>query len=118
MRHQMIGLGVALLLAAGTATPALAQDAKAAEILAAARKAIGDTKLDALKTLSVQASVQRNVSNMQMQTETEMLLEMPDKYLRSDVSSGMMNMTIATGFNGDKRNSSRGRFARTGWRAW
>lgn len=102
MRHQMIGLGVALLLAAGTATPALAQDSKAAEILAAARKAIGDKKLDALKTLSVQASVQRNVSHMQMQTETEMLLEMPDKYLRSDVSSGMMNMTIATGFNGER----------------
>jgi hypothetical protein len=82
--------------------PAAAQDAKAGEILAAARKAIGDKKLDALKTLSVQASVQRNLGNMQMQSEVEMDLEMPDKYVRTDVSSGMMNITISTGFNGDR----------------
>jgi hypothetical protein len=31
-----------------------------------------------------------------------MFLEMPDKFLRSEVSTGMMNMTINTGFNGDK----------------
>ena len=78
MRNQMIGFGLALVLAA--AAPAGAQDAKAAEILAASRKAIGNNKLDALKTLSVQASVQRNVGSMQMQTESEILLELPDKY--------------------------------------
>ena len=100
MRNQMIGFGMALALAA--AAPAGAQDAKAAEILAATRKAIGNKKLDALKTLSVQASVQRNLGSMQMQTESEILLELPDKYLRSDVSSGAMNMTMSTGFNGDK----------------
>jgi hypothetical protein len=102
MRHQMIGISVAALVLAGGAAPAFAQDAKAAEILAAAQKAIGGTKLDALKGLSVQASVQRNVGSMQMQTETELLLEMPDKYVRSDVSSGMMNMTMSAGFNGDR----------------
>ena len=54
--------------ARGRPAPAGAQERdKAAEILAAARKAIGDKKLDALKTLSVQASVQRNVGSMQMQ---------------------------------------------------
>jgi len=100
MRNQMIGFGMALVLAA--AAPAGAQDAKAAEILAASRKAIGNNKLEALKTLSVQASVQRNVGSMQMQTESEILLELPDKYLRSDVSSGAMNMAMSTGFNGDK----------------
>ena len=77
MRQQMIGLGVAALLVAGAAAPVAAQDAKAAEILAAARKAIGGKKLDALKTLSVQASMQRNLGNMQMQSEVEMDLEMP-----------------------------------------
>ena len=100
MRNQLIGFGMALVIA--TAAPAGAQDARAAEILAAARKAIGNGKLDGLKTLSVQASVQRNVGNMQMQTESEILLELPDKYLRSDLSSGPMSMAMSTGFNGDK----------------
>ena len=101
MRHQIIGLSAAIVFA-GAAVPALAQDAKATEILAAARKAIGDGKLDALKALSVQASIQRNAGNMQMQTESEILIELPDKYVKSDVSSGPMAMTMATGFNGDK----------------
>ena len=100
MRNQIIGFGVAFVFAA--AVPAPAQDAKATEILAAARKAIGDNKLDALKALSVQASIQRNMANMQMQTESEILLELPDRYLKSDVSSGPMSMTMSTGFNGDK----------------
>ena len=34
---------------------AYAQDAKAAEVLAKTRKALGDKKLEALKTLSLQA---------------------------------------------------------------
>ena len=70
-------------------------------MLAAARKAIGDKKLDALKTLSVEAQVQRNVGAMQMTTDTEILLELPDRYLRSDTSSGPMSGGFTTGFNGD-----------------
>jgi hypothetical protein len=103
MRYQMIGCGlIAVTCAAVTTAASVSQDGKAAEILAATRKAIGNNRLDSLKTLSVQASMQRNVGNFQSQTEVEMLLEMPDKYVRSDVSSGMMNMTITTGFNGAK----------------
>jgi hypothetical protein len=100
MRNQMIGCGMALVMAA--AAPVSAQDTKAAEILAAARKAIGNSKLDSLKALSVEASIQRNVGSMQMQTESEMLLELPDKYVKTDVSTGPMNMAMSTGFNGDK----------------
>ena len=102
MRQQMIGIGVAALLVAGPVASAVIQDAKAAEILAASRKAIGDKKLEGMKSLSVQASIQRNVGNMQMQTESELLLELPDKYVKSDTSSGMLNMSMASGFNGDK----------------
>ena len=102
MRQQMIGIGVAALLVAGPVASAVIQDAKATEILAASRKAIGDKKLEGMKSLSVQASIQRNVSNMQMQTESEMLLEMPDKYVKTDSSSGMMNLNFSTGFNGEK----------------
>ena len=101
MRYQVIGCSViAVMLLAGTTTT-LAQDAKATEILAATRKAIGD-KLGSLKTLSVEANMQRNVGNFQSQADVEMLFDMPDKYLRSEVSSGMMNMTLSTGFNGDR----------------
>ena len=103
MRYQVIGCGlIAVTMLAVTTAANVAQDAKATEILAATRKAIGDKKLDALKTLSVNAAVQRNLGNFQSQAEVEMLMEMPDKYVRSDVSSGMMTMNLSTGFNGDK----------------
>src|SRR4051794_30904450 len=104
MRHKVFGCGLMALVAAFT--PLHAQkanpEAKAADVLAAAHKAIGNNKLDALKTFSVQAAMQRNLGSMQMQADVEMLLEMPDKYVRTDVTSGMMNMTTSTGFNGEK----------------
>ena len=102
MRQKLIGGAMAFAVLAGWPTGMVAESDKATEILAATRKAIGDKKLDALKTLSVEASLQRNLGNFQNQTDVEMLLDIPDKYVRSDVSSGMMNMTITTGFNGDR----------------
>ena len=85
----------------------IAQEAgKAAEILAAARKAIGDKKLDALKTFSVQSALQRNVQSMQLNSDVEILIELPDKYLRSEASSGGGMAMVAgggvSGFNGDR----------------
>ena len=77
-------------------------DGKATEVLAAARKAIGDRKLDALKTLTVEAQVQRNVGAMQMAADTEILLELPDRYLRADTSGGPMSGGFTSGFDGDK----------------
>jgi hypothetical protein len=83
---------------------------KAAEILAASRKAIGDKKLEGLKTFSLQSSLQRNVQSMQMGADVEILLDLPDKYLRSEVSGGpgggggmvMVAGGGVTGFNGDR----------------
>ena len=104
MRHKVIGGGVMALAMIAAIAPLRAQnpDAKAAEVLAATRKAIGDKKLEALKTFSLQAAMQRNLGTMQMQSDVEMFLELPDKYIRTDVSSGMMNMTSSSGFNGDR----------------
>jgi hypothetical protein len=96
-----LSCALALTLAVGGAVRA-ASDTKATEVLAAARKAIGETKLEGLKTLAVEASVQRNVNTMQMTSDVEILLELPDKYLRSDTSSGPMSMTMNTGFVGEK----------------
>jgi hypothetical protein len=84
----------------------IAQEAgKAAEILAAARKAIGDKRLDALRTFSVQSALQRNVQSVQLSSDVEILLEFPDKYLRSEVSNGggmMLAGGGVSGFNGDR----------------
>ena len=91
-----------MLLLASSGSVRGAGDSKAAEVMAAARKAIGDKKLDALKTLTLEAEVQRNVGAVQMTTSTEILLELPDRYLRSDTASGPMSAGMTTGFNGDK----------------
>jgi hypothetical protein len=90
----------ALLVIGGTA---FAQDAKATEVLAKTRKALGGAKLDALKTFSLEGTTQRNVGQMQMASDVEISIELPDKYLRSEASrGGMMNMTMNSGFNGEK----------------
>jgi hypothetical protein len=94
--------GVLVLALAGGAAPVRAESAKAGEILAAARKALGGGTLEGLKTFSLDASLHRNIGSVQMASEVEILLDLPDRYLRSDVSSGMMNSTMATGFNGGK----------------
>jgi len=86
----------------------LAQEAgKAAEILGAARKAIGGGKLDAMKTFTVQSSLQRNTGSMQIASDLEIVLDLPDKYLRTETPSGNGGMMMiagggVSGFNGDR----------------
>jgi len=88
----------------------LAQEVnKAVDIIAAARKAIGGGRLDTLKTFSVDATVERNLGNMQIASDVEIVLDLPDKYLRRDTPSGggggmvvMMAGGGVSGFNGDK----------------
>jgi hypothetical protein len=85
----------------------LAQEAnKAVEVLSAARKAIGDKKLDALKTFSMQGSLQRNANNMQFSSDIEIVLDLPDKYLRHETPIGGGGISFSgagpTGFNGDR----------------
>src|SRR3954470_6463791 len=84
----------------------LAQSDKAAEILAAARKAIGGAKLEGMKTFSVQSSLERNVGNMQMGSDVEIVLDLPDKYLRVETPTGggmvMMSGGGVTGFNRER----------------
>ena len=100
MKTGLLICGALMLALAGTARAE--GDGKAAEVMAAARKAIGDKKLDALKTLTLEAQIQRNVGAMQMTSDTEILLELPDRYLRSDTSSGPMSGGFTSGFNGEK----------------
>lgn len=111
MRMQRVGAGlIAMAVVGGVfgAQPAVIAgqgDAKAAEVIAATRKAIGGKKPEALKSLSVQAAMQRNVGTFQMTSDIALLVEMPDKYLRSETpTGGMSGMTggFSTGFNGDR----------------
>jgi hypothetical protein len=86
----------------------LAQEVgKAADIIALARKAIGEKKLDALKTFSVQSSLQRNIGERQINSDVEIVLDLPDRYLRQEMAgAGGGTMMFAgggvTGFNGDR----------------
>lgn len=84
----------------GAATAA-AEDAKAAEVLAAARKAIGG-KAASLDTLAVEAALQRNVGSVQMSSDVEILVDLPDKYLRADSPRGGMAGPLTMGFSGEK----------------
>ena len=108
MKYRVLG-SVAAAAAIAFAQPVsyLAQEAgKAAEILAAARKAIGGGTLDSLKTFTAQAEMQRNMGSMQLNSDIEILLELPDKYARVENMTGGPHMVIAgggiTGFNGDR----------------
>jgi hypothetical protein len=79
---------------------------RAGEILAAARKAIGGQTLDSLKTFSVQSTVQRTAGQMQIQSDVEVLLDLPEKYARTETLNGgggamVMRGGGTSGFNGD-----------------
>jgi hypothetical protein len=102
MRVQMIGCVTAMVLVFGAAASAVAQDAKAAEVLAQTRKALGGKKLEGLKGLSLEAGISRNVNNMQMTSTVEMHVEMPDKYVRVEEQRSGMGISMNSGFNGDK----------------
>lgn len=110
MNYRVLGsVMVAAAIAFAQPVMFLAQEMnKAADIIAAARKAIGGGRLDTLKTFSVNATVERNLSNMRMDSDVEVVLDLPDKYLRQETPSGGGGgmMVIAgggvSGFNGDK----------------
>jgi hypothetical protein len=78
-------------------------DKKAQDVIANVRRAIGGKKLDAVKSLTVQGSAQRNVGNFQMSTELEVLIDLPDKYIRSETSNGgPLTIANVSGFSGDR----------------
>ncbi len=105
MRLQKVSIGwLALAFVASGAAPAAAGGPdKAADILAQTRAAIGGSKLDTLKTFSLEARSERNIGNFQMKTDVELMIGMPDKYLRVESSSGgPANFSTTTGFDGDR----------------
>ena len=99
MKLFVAGVTAAVIAAS---TGGAAQGDKAAAVLDAARGAIGAKALQNLKTLSVNASVRRNVGQMQLDSTVELLMELPDKYARSEtITRGPASSTSTSGFNGD-----------------
>ncbi len=116
MRIRILGFLVTTLLAALTASPALAQGSgadAAQQVLAQVRQAAGGEKLAALQSLSVEGKVKRQVrmnrggeaQTMTRESELQMDFMMPDKFLRRETSEMMMGgggfITAVTGFNGN-----------------
>ena len=81
--------------------PSPAAIAQAEEVLAAARKALGGEKLAAIKTLVATGRTRRVRGNNLQPIEFEMLLEMPDKYVRVDEFPAEELDPTSAGFNGD-----------------
>lgn len=102
MNYRVLG-SVATAAAIAFAQPItyVAQEAdKAVGILAAARKAIGGKTLDALTAFSVQSSLQRNLASTQINSDVEILVELPDKYLRQETPLGGGMMLAGGGVSG------------------
>jgi hypothetical protein len=82
-----------------------AQGGDVNKILADARVALGgDKKLDAVKTLTMAGrSLRTTSSGTTNESEFELSIELPDKYMRRDAVVNMGNMSIyrMSGFNGD-----------------
>ena len=98
MKNLRFG-AVCLTMAMMVAQPAAAQD-KAAEVVAAARAAIGGGALDGMKTFGVEARMARNVGDRQMSSSVEVLVEVPDKYVRIEDMTAPVARTMTSGFNG------------------
>ncbi len=124
-RIPELALAVALALGA----TGVQADEKAAEVVAAARKALGGEKsLAALKSFSLRASYRRELANgpgplpagaganvtilrggaapegpqSQVAGDIEIDVQFPNKYIKADTSTGAFAMSRVEGFEGDR----------------
>ncbi len=75
---------------------------RAEEVLLEARTAMGGDKLAAIKTVVVSGRTRRVRGNNLVPIEFEILLELPDKYLRVDEFPAEDSEPTSSGFNGDE----------------
>lgn len=86
---------------AGTATPEAA-DERAARVLADARAALGgEARLASVKSFTATGRTRRVQGDNLVPIEFEMLVELPDKYLRRDEIPAQESDPTTTGFNGE-----------------
>ena len=98
------GLSVVVAALAASMVTAQGQDpaAKAASILAESRKAIGgDDKLAVIKTLEIKGTSNRGASDVNLQGDMTIVMELPGKYLRKEsIILGNAAIDIVEGLNG------------------
>ena len=75
---------------------------RAADILAAARVAMGGEKLGAVKSFVAKGRTRRLQGNNLLAIEFEIDCELPDKYVRKDETPATESDPTSRGFNGDK----------------
>jgi hypothetical protein len=96
---------LALVALAAAQAIVTAQGGDADRILAAARQALGgEKKLDGVKSLAIEGRAMRiSPAGTSTESEFEVAIELPDKFMRRDVLASMGNMSIYrnSGFNGD-----------------
>lgn len=86
---------------AQTGSPNPDSIAKADQVLAEARKALGGDKLAGVKTLVASGRTRRIRGNNLVPIEFEILMELPDKYVRIDEFPAEDTDPTSSGFNGD-----------------
>ena len=125
MRMIRIPAAVVAALFGMTTFSGSAQENKATRVMAQARKALGgEQRLSAIKSLSLRATYQREMSmpgmagggravimtnggpagdgGAQVTGDIELDVELPGKYIKVDTSTGFMAMTRTEGFDGDR----------------
>ena len=125
MRTIRILIVVVVAFVAVLGQGATAQADRAAQVMAQVRKALGgEQKLASVRSLSLRASYQRDMSipgmtgggravisvnggpgggsSSQITGDIEVDVELPAKYIKVDTSTGFMAMTRTEGFDGDR----------------
>jgi hypothetical protein len=101
MLKRVYGHLVAVLCICGT-PGAQAPDERAAKVLADTRAALGgEAKLAAVTSLTTTGRTRRVQGDNLVPIEFEILVELPDKYLRKDEIPAQESDPTTTGFNGD-----------------
>src|SRR5918994_3813087 len=109
---RVIGQFAAILCACGTLAwhgatlrgdvQAPSTDERAAKVLADARAALGgEAKLAAVKSFTTTGRTRRVQGDNLVPIEFEILVELPDKYLRKDEVPAQESDPTTNGFNGD-----------------
>jgi hypothetical protein len=96
---------LSLLLAGASFIANAAGDTKAAELLAAARAAIGgENAIARVQSLACTGKVQRQMGDRNVDGDLTINLQLPDKMVRADSINPVGDITIVTeqGINGDK----------------
>jgi hypothetical protein len=115
--------GVLVVVALGSTGLAQTEDAaKGASLLAEARKALGgEDKLAAVKRLQVKGEMRRGQGNLTLEGDTEVFLELPDKFRRNESLSlgpggpGIDRVEVLNGNDiWDENSGGGGRFGRGG----